>query len=329
MSNEIYLGIDIGGTKVAAGLVDVNGTILYKTRVPMNGTGTAEEGFAAVRRAIDNTLRENPGVNVTAVGAASPGPLDPHTGVILFAPNVPCWRNFRLRDAIAEAYKLPTRVDNDANAAGLAEAIWGAGRGYQSVFYATLGTGIGTAIVLAGRLYYGRTGLAAEGGHQTIDRNAECLCKCGKRGCIESMASGTGIGRRARAAVEKDARAGAKILELADGDLRSINGRVVSEAWRAGDPLAGEILENTATTLSVWLGNIVDLLEPDVIVVGGGMSEVFSHYFGHIRLQLPRWSVNERSGEIPIIRAHYGEDSGIAGAAALCLSQTAATVNGR
>ncbi|HET8668270.1 MAG TPA: ROK family protein [Terriglobales bacterium] len=324
MPDRIYLGVDVGGTKVAAGLVDSRGQILYKTRVPMKGSGTADEGFACIRHAIDAVLAANPNVSVAAIGVASPGPLDPRTGVILFTPNIPCWRDYHLRDAIVGAYNLPTRVDNDANAAGLAEALFGSGRGYSSVFYGCIGTGIGTAIVLDGKLYYGRTGLAAEGGHQTIDYNAPCACECGKRGCIESMASGTGIGRRARAAVAHNPAAGAKLLDLVAGDPDKINGRIVTAAWQAGDELATGILTETARLLTIWLGNIVDLLEPDAIVIGGGMGEVFSNFFPQILRDLPSWSLNTRCAETPLLLAQYGEDSGIAGAGALCLSEPAA-----
>lgn len=330
MRGPVYLGVDVGGTKVAAGLVNSHGEILYKTRLAMNGRGTAEDGFDSVRDAIRAVLTANPGAPITSIGVASPGPLDPRTGVILFTPNIPCWHDFNLREAIENAYQFPTRVDNDANAAGLAEAIFGAGRGYSSVFYATLGTGIGTAIVLDGKLYYGRTGLAAEGGHMTVDMNAPCHCECGKPGCVESFASGTSIARMARDAAEKDPAAGAHILELAGGDPNNITGRVVSEASSAGDLLATELLTDSAHVLTAWFGNIVDLLEPDVFVVGGGMSEVFSRFFPQMLRDLPKWSVNKRCADTPLVRAHFGEDSGLVGAAALCLSEpvTQTTVAG-
>jgi glucokinase len=320
MGAPVYLGVDVGGTKVAAGLVDSRGQILYKARVPMHGRGTAHEGFASVREAINRVLAANPAAAISAVGVASPGPLDPRSGIILFTPNIPCWHDFNLREAIEDAYHLPTRVDNDANAAGLAEAIFGAGRGYSSVFYATLGTGIGTAIVLNGRLYYGRTGLAAEGGHQTVDMNGAIHCECGKPGCVESLASGTAIARLAREALRRDPTAGEHILRLAAGDINSVTGRTVSQAWHEGDLLATELLTESARVLTAWLGNIVDMLEPDVFVIGGGMSEVFSSFFPQMLRDLPRWSLNKRCGDTPLVRAHFGEDSGLVGAAALCLS---------
>ncbi len=170
-------------------------------------------------------------------------------------------------------YGVSVKVENDANAAGLAEYIWGAARGYRYVFYATLGTGIGTGIVLDGKIYWGRTGAAAEGGHVTIDWHGP-VCNCGKRGCIEILASGPAIAVRAQEKVLEEPRRGAAILQSARGDIEQIHSENVADAWRAGDPLAKEILDETADLLTVWLGNIIDLLEPEVMVFGGGIGEL-------------------------------------------------------
>jgi glucokinase len=212
---------------------------------------------------------------------------------------------------------LPTHLDNDANAAALAEALWGAGRGYSQVFYATLGTGIGTGIVFDGRIHHGRTGAAAEGGHVTIDYNGP-RCGCGKRGCIEALASGPAIAERARKLVAEK-KTGA-LMRLAKGDTANISTELVADAYRAGDPVATEALRATAELLAIWLGNVIDVLEPDVIVVGGGVSELMSSFFPYMSELLPHWSINQRCTEIPLVRAHYGADAGIAGAAALCFS---------
>ncbi len=321
MANEsVYLGIDIGGTKVAAGTVNEKGEILSELRVPMNSTGTAEQGLAAVTDAIDKIKSTLQGKTIAAIGVTSPGPLDPRTGVVINPPNVPCWRNFPLKDEIERAYQVRAKVDNDANAAGLAEAIWGAGVGHNSVFYATIGTGIGTGIILNGQIYHGRTGAAGEGGHTTIDYRGE-PCACGKRGCIEAMASGTAIGRRACAKVAANFGRGRTLVDLANGDANHITAEIVAKAWRAGDAMATELLEETAEVLTVWLGNAIDWLEPDVIVVGGGVGELMSNFFGQISATLPKWSINQRCGEIPLKLARYMEHSGVAGAAALCLSK--------
>src|SRR5271169_41673 len=194
------LGVDVGGTKVAVGLVDQDGKILAQGRKPMVATGTAEAGLQAVAGAIDSLASSVPG-GIHSIGICAPGPLDPKSGVVLNPPNLPCWRNFPLAEKIRSMYSVPVKVDNDANAAALAETRWGAAHGYRYVFYATIGTGIGTGIVLDGRIYHGRTGSAAEGGHVTIDYRGP-RCACGKYGCIEALASGPAIAARARGRVE-------------------------------------------------------------------------------------------------------------------------------
>lgn len=320
MANKpLYIGIDIGGTKVAAGLVNGQGEILSEVRVPMNSNGDATEGLAAVKSAIDKISETSKFAAVAGIGVTSPGPLDPRSGVVINPPNLPCWRNFPLKAEVESAYGLPVKVDNDANAAGLAEAVWGAGVGHSSVFYATIGTGIGTGIIFDGQVYYGRTGAAGEGGHTTIDYRGDYPCGCGKTGCIEAMASGPAIARRARAKIAADTSRGKALLDIAQGDVNRISAEMVAQAWRAGDPMATAVLEETADVLTVWLGNAIDFLEPDVIVVGGGVGELMSNFFGHISKQLPKWSINQRCTEIPLRLARYMEHSGVAGAAALCL----------
>lgn len=315
----IYLGVDIGGTKVAAGLVDAQGQVLRKTRVPMRAQGTAQEGLEAVKAVIGAMMGSDG--QITGIGICSPGPLDPREGIVINPPNVPCWRNFPLAEEVQRAFRLGSvRVDNDANAAALAEFLWGAARGFGNVFYATIGTGIGTGIVFDGCIYHGRTGAAAEGGHVTIDFKSNARCGCGKRGCIEALASGTAIAMRAR---ERAAKAGreSKLLQLAGGDVAAITTEMVAEAWRAGDPVSTEVLHETAEMIAIWLGNMIDLLEPDVIVLGGGAGKLMTEWGEQISETLRKWCLNRRSDEIPIRPAHYGSDSGIAGAAALCLGK--------
>lgn len=315
----LVIGVDIGGTKVAAGIVDAGGEILTQLRKPMPANDGAEAGFKAVTSAIDSLLAgdaANAQAQVRAIGICAPGPLDPNSGVVLNPPNLPCWRNFPLAARVGEVYSVPVKVDNDANAAALAETIWGAARGYRYVFYATVGTGIGTGIVLDGRIYHGHTGAAGEGGHVTIDYRGP-LCPCGKRGCIEVLAAGPAIALRARTRVAAEPVRGAALLGLAQGKIESVTSEIVGKAYADGDALAREILQETAELLTVWLGNIVDLFDPDVLVVGGGVAAMLNPFFGEIKRLLPNWCVNPRASEIPLILAHYGADAGIAGGAAL------------
>jgi glucokinase len=313
----MIIGVDIGGTKVAAGLVSGTGEITNKVRVPMVATESAEKGFAAVEAAVSAIFDAAPHVRgaVQGIGMCAPGPLDPRTGVVLNPPNVPCWRDFPLAAETERAFGIPAQLDNDANAAGLAEVLWGAATGYRNVFYATLGTGIGTGIVFDRKIYHGRTGSAAEGGHVTIDYNGP-KCGCGKRGCIEVLCSGPAIAVRARGLLAADG--GSKILELAGGDIAQVRAEHVGQAFREGDPLAKRVLEETAHLLAIWLGNTVDILEPDVMVIGGGVAELMSAFFPLMLHEIPAWSINPRADEIPLVMARYGADAGIAGAAALC-----------
>jgi glucokinase len=318
-SETLVVGVDIGGTKVAAGLVNRNGEIKTQVRTPMVANREAGDGLAAVLSAIDLLFTHDTKARtlIGGIGICAPGPLDPNTGVVINPPNVPCWRNFPLAAEIEKIYGVPVKVENDANAAALAEAYWGAGRGFRNIFYAGIGTGIGTGIVCDNRIYNGRTGAAAEGGHMSIDYHGP-PCGCGKPGCIEILAAGPAIARRARAklACEKSARSA--ILDLAHGNIDAVSSEMVGHAYSAGDALAKQVLQETVDLLSLWLSNIVDLLEPDVIIIGGGVAAMLHPFFGDIANGLAKYCIISRCREIPLLKAHYGADAGIAGGAALC-----------
>ena len=322
-TNESFvIGVDVGGTKVAAGLVDRNGKILSQTRTAMVADKDGAAGLAAVVAAIDSVSPEVSNLGkyrptVRGIGICSPGPLDPKTGIVINPPNVPCWRNFPLAEQVAETYGVPVRVDNDANAAALAESRWGAGQGYRNIFYATIGTGIGTGILFDGRIYHGRTGAAGEGGHLSIDHRGP-RCGCGKPGCVEALAAGPAIAKRARAKLREPNGHESKILDLAGGDVEAVSSEIVGRAYCEGDALAKQILDETVEFLALWLGNIIDLLDPEVLIVGGGVASMLSPVLEELHSRIPRYSVNPRCREVPLLRAHYGADSGIAGGAALC-----------
>jgi glucokinase len=320
---DLIVGVDIGGTKAAAGLVDHAGKILEQSRMPMVANDAAR-GLAAVAAAIEN-LRSRPGggFQPQAIGMCAPGPLNPRTGVVINPPNLPGWHNFPLAEEIRKLYPdAQVKIDNDANAAALAEAKWGAGRGYRNVFYATIGTGIGTGFVIDDKVFHGRTGLATEGGHVGVDLHGP-QCACGKRGCIETLAAGPGIARRARARLLQaqsgagDAKTSA-LLEMAGGKPEAVTSEMVAKAYAAGDTLAREVMQETLDLLAYWLGNVIDLLEPDVIVIGGGVSSMLAPFLEDIRGRWVGACLSPYPQETPLVLAHYKEDAGIAGAAALC-----------
>jgi glucokinase len=266
---KVVLGVDIGGTKIAAGRVDRDARLLSRCELQTLAREPLERSLAQVYWAIESQLD----TQVSGIGIAAPGPLNPKTGVIINPSNLPAWRNVPLADLIIERFGLPCRVENDANAAGLAEALYGAGRGCASVFYATISTGIGAGIILDGKVYHGKNGAAAEGGHVTIDYRSPVVCNCGTPGCIEALASGS--------AIERD---------------------------------GGYDLDELAVKLGAWLGSVVSLLDPDVIVIGGGVSKIGEPLLERLRRELPRRTINQFAAETPIVAAHFGADVGIIGA---------------
>ncbi|HEX3319903.1 MAG TPA: ROK family protein [Terriglobales bacterium] len=319
--SQLAIGVDVGGTKIAAGIVRSDGQIVARTRQAMVANGTAAAGFSAVVNAINIVREQAPSEGdpstIEAIGICSPGPLDPRTGTVLNPPNLPCWRNFPLGESLATRFGLPARVDNDANAAGSAEALWGAGRGYRNVFYVTIGTGIGTAIVLDQKIHHGRTGAAGEGGHLSIDRNGP-LCACGKKGCIEAFASGPAIAKRAKAQLRENNKS--VLLQITQGKPEDVTSELVGQAAHEGDALSLDVLHKTDDLLAFWLGNIIDLLEPEIIIIGGGVGQMLQSHLPDIQALLRRYCLNQRCAEIPLVPAQFAQDAGIAGAAALCFS---------
>jgi len=314
--SEIVIGVDIGATKVAAGVVNAKGRILQRNVAAMSSSGDAAAGFSSVIAAISGLIpAEKFEGKLAAIGMCAPGPLDPKRGVIINPPNLPCWRNYPLAAEMRRHYHVPVTLDNDGNAAALAEAKWGAGRGYRNVFYAGIGTGIGSGIVLNGQIYHGRTGAAGEGGHVGIDPNGP-KCNCGKRGCIEVLASGPAIAARAKRKLAEHPES--LLLKMTHGDLSAISSEMVGKAFADGDVIAREVVEETLDALSYWLANIIDLLEPDVIVIGGGVSTMLAPFLDQIRNRIKVSCINPSPDGIPLVLAKYGEDSGIAGAVALC-----------
>lgn len=339
MTNSLYfIGVDVGGTKIATGLATLDGQVIRRivlpTPVDQPADAVVEQIFNAIEAVRDaqgihpphgrpepEPMRIAPG-ELGGIGVVAPGPLNPRTGELLYSPNLPAVQNLPLGRLIAERYGCPVRVENDANAAGLAEAHYGAGVGHRFVFYVTVSTGIGTGVVLDGRIYSGSRGLAAEGGHVTINHLGP-RCSCGRNGCIEAYASGTGLARRTKAILRTLDREslkptyGMRILDLAGGDCEQVTAKIIADAARQGDHLARELIDETAHYLSIWLGGMINLFDPDIIIIGGGLSTLGDLLFAPIRDLTPQYSILPSAAAIPIVPARLGEDVGILGAVAL------------
>ncbi|MCX6623826.1 MAG: ROK family protein [Acidobacteria bacterium] len=286
------LGVDMGGTKIAAGLVDDQARVLRGVTLPTLAQSGFEVSLGQLYEAIGQVLT----ADTRAIGICAPGPLDPRTGMILNPPNLPGWRNVPLAGLVSRKFGRECRIENDGNAITLAETLFGAARGYSAVFGATLGTGIGAGIVLNGSIYHGKNGWAAEGGHLTVDYRSQAVCNCGVRGCIEALASGPAIA----------ARCGMTCEELA---ARS----------QAGDAHALAALDETCELLAAWLGSIVSLLDPDIIVIGGGVAHIGEPLFSRLRALVPGRTINQAAAATPIVPAQLSDNAGILGAASVVL----------
>jgi glucokinase len=312
MSGSPTIGIDVGGTKIAAGVVDSDGRILARTQVP-----TEADDAAAIISAIVATARELHAAHPTAaaVGVGAAALVDVKAGVILGGPNL-AYRDVALGATLASELGLPAIVDNDANVAALGEAVHGGGRGAGDQVTITVGTGIGSGIVIGGHIYRGHYGVGGELGHMVIDPDGPA-CACGNRGCWEALASGRAIGRLARQRVSGGA--GASLLAMAGGDLEAITGELVGEAAVGGDPFARDVLADVGHYLGIGLANVVNIFDPEVIVVGGGAAAGT----GELLLAPARESMTAYiiglgwREPVRVVGAALGNDAGVVGAAVL------------
>ena len=317
---KLIIGIDVGGTKVAGGLVNQKGRLVESQVVPTHADKGFSKSYAQIKHLIGRLLRAAGGKeNVAGIGICAPGPLNPKTGVVLNPPNLPGWRNIELAKLIEKEFGLPAKLENDANAAGLAEVLFGAAMGYKDVFYVTVSTGVGTGIIINRKIYHGKNGVAGEGGHVSIDYRSPYRCACGTYGDIEALAAGPGIARRARVMLEQEHSLPSILRELTQGRAEQISPLMIQQAARQGDRVAKTVLDETGFFLGFWLAGMISLFDPEAIVIGGGVSLIGKPLFDKIRETIPRHTVNGYAAETPVLPAKLRTNVGIYGAAAVFL----------
>jgi glucokinase len=323
-SSEGFLGgVDIGGTKLAVGVSDLHGRLLSVVREPTDRSRGPEAVMTALERMLRQALKEaesTAGVNqkgadlLKAIGIAVGGPLDPERTVVLRAPNLPGWDNYPVKAFFEERFGVPANMDNDANAAGLGEARVGAGKGFSHVAYFTVSTGIGGGIVVNGRVYRGATAAAGEFGHQIILPDGP-QCLCGRRGCLEALASGTSIARRARESVPKDAL----LWKMAEGNPEKITAELTARAALAGDSFCQKLWEETGFYLGLGVANVINILNPNRVVLGGGVTNAGDLLFVPVRRTVAERGMRELVSACEVVPAQLGGNVGVIGA--ICLAQ--------
>ncbi|HEX6631261.1 MAG TPA: ROK family protein, partial [Gemmatimonadaceae bacterium] len=288
-SHRYVVGVDLGGTNIVTGVMSADGsrTVAVRstpTQVALGADGVidriiqqAEVSIAAAMAATGAARSQFVGV-----GIGAPGPLDREAGVVLIAPNLG-WRDVPLRTLVSEALGIPAALDNDANCATLGEWWVGAARGARHVLGLTIGTGIGGGLLVDGRLYHGASDVAGEVGHATIDSNGR-RCACGNYGCLEAYASGPAIAERTREALS--AGEASVLRELVNGDVSRITAQTVYEAAQAGDTLARLIVRETASFLGAGVANLVNVFNPEVVVITGGVTQAGAALFEPLRAEV-------------------------------------------
>ena len=308
-----YAGIDLGGTNIKCGIVDEEGKNIIQESVPTH----SERGFSYVAETMAGLViklaRANK-IDVKAVGVGSPGMIDGERGVVVYSNNL-AWQKAPLAAELKNRLQIPVRITNDANAAAYGEYACGAGKQYNSIVLLTLGTGVGSGIVIDGKLFEGNRGVGAELGHETIRFGGE-KCSCGRRGCLEAYASATALIRQTKRAMEKDRQS--KLWELCGSDINNVNGKTAFDGLRSGDVTAKKVVNAYIRYLAEGIANIVNAFRPEAILLGGGISRE-----GEILIELLKRKVQNLAfgkfiySPVELLVAAMGNLAGIVGAALL------------
>lgn len=314
------VGVDLGGTNIVVGLVPIDGGEVQGLRVlPTESVRgpkfVVDRIIEMVEDSIRDVLEAENGTRdeIAGVGVGSPGPLNREAGIVINTPNLG-WRNFPLRDLISNAINLPSVLDNDANCATYGEWWLGAGKSVDTLVGLTLGTGIGGGIVLNGEIFHGVSDVAGEIGHMTIDSTGR-RCNCGNYGCLEAYASGPAIALRAMEGIEAGVES--VLSEMVDGKLEDITAATVYEGVVAGDAYATEVMKDTARFLGAGVANIINVLNPAMVVIAGGVTRAGDHLFVPLRAEVRRRSFRAAEERCQIVSGQLPGTAGVVGAVAV------------
>lgn len=312
---KYVVGVDLGGTKISAALSNLNGEVISQTTVPTK----AEEGEIPVLNRIIDSIEKviKDGAvgyeDIKSIGIGSPGPLDAEKGTIIYTPNLP-FKNFNLVDPIKNKFGVPVFLDNDANVAAIGEYMFGAGRGAKHIVFFTVSTGVGGGAVLNGKVYRGHTSNALEIGHMTVAPDGP-RCNCGNIGCVEATSSGTAIAKRGQEAITSK-------VETSLRKYDKITSYEVFTEAAAGDEVCKGIIDNALNYLGIAVANAVSIFDPEIIIIGGGVSKAGDIVFDTVRNVVNKRCFKSMAESVKIVPAGLGTDAGVIGAVALALIET-------
>lgn len=318
--NTFIIGVDLGGTKISAGAVSQDGARTVglrsiETQAELGADAVVDRIIGLIEGVILDATQETSATrkDFIGIGIGAPGPLDRTNGIVIVAPNLG-WRDFPLRDRVTSRLGLPATLDNDANCATVGEWWLGAARGGRNVVGITIGTGIGGGLILNGELYHGSSDVAGEIGHTTIDMNGR-HCECGNYGCLEAYASGPAIATRAREALVREDTA-SMLPSMVDSQLDRITAELVYQAAKKGDALANEIVRDTARYLGAGIATLLNVVNPDIVVVAGGVTYAGEALFGPLRAEVRRRAFKPAVQAARIVPAELTGTAGVVGAVA-------------
>ncbi len=312
MSRELVIGVDLGGTNVNSAVVDDDGRISHRAWRSVSGSRTAGEVVDRLVACVDTTMDSCGRDRVAGVGVGTPGLIIADTGTVVYAPNVPEWVDLPLRSILHDRLRLPVTIENDANAAAIGEHWVGGAAGHANIVCITLGTGVGGAIIMNNEVWRGSNGAGGEIGHMTVVEHGR-MCGCGAPGCLEAYASATALACQARELLQNGQES--ILADRVGGDLDRIDAAMIAEAARQGDELARAVMHRAATLLGTAVSSLTNLLNPELIVIGGGVIKAGDLIFEPVRAEVARRAYRWSAGILRIVPAKLGDDAGIIGAA--------------
>jgi glucokinase len=315
--NKFSIGVDLGGTNIKSGIVQTSsGKVITRKTLPTQTSLGKEIIISNIRKSISGLLEyaEKRNIKIDSVGVGCPGTVDIKTGRIMgMIPNLPQLKNVNIKRELKKEFDYPIYADNDANLMGLAEHKFGAAKGYKYCLFLTIGTGIGGGIILDGKIFRGSKYAGTEFGHTSIKYNGK-KCRCGNIGCVEAYAAAPAIGERTKSFLRKGKRS--VLAHWLKGDLKKMSNKLIFKAFKKGDRLATEVVEEVSVYLGTAIASAVNLLNPEVIVIGGGIGQAGSRFIKLVDSQV-RKRVNPSAANFRMKKAALGNEAGFIGAAIL------------